>query len=347
MMLNSTTVNKTPLPSQLNLYNAGQAYNNALPAAQQTSYATSPGGMQATLAAQDPTRTYTAYNIAPGIIPADQTTSVGYNQAIATLAYNIDHYQVPGSILINRGAHWIDVYGENTNHKPTSANDATLVVNGFDTRDPGNGFQGLVGTKKYLANTADGFQKDFTVQGYGNWKWAGYLGNFCFVTDPDPDTADTDATPVDTGVAVPNSSAAALDATADDASIPSIANDPSFQGGSFDTSPADDILVHLDNGGEDWLVPYDQSGGISGADLIDPTTGVLDQAWWADPGQFDTLAQLDADIFKDANDNTPDDIVNDNQVPEPTSIALLGLVIIPLGARRKRTAAPRHMGGAA
>src|ERR1039458_2035786 len=43
IMLNSTTVNKNPLPSQLTLYNAGQAYNNALPVAQQTSYATSPG----------------------------------------------------------------------------------------------------------------------------------------------------------------------------------------------------------------------------------------------------------------------------------------------------------------
>jgi hypothetical protein len=260
---------------------------------------------------------------------------VGYNQAVATLAYNVDHYQVPGAILINRGAHWIDVYGINANHQPMSPTDATLVVNGVYTRDPWNGFIGAVGKSQYLANTANGLQRKFTVQGYGAWKFGQYLGNYCFVTDPDPDTADTDATPVDTGSAVPNASAAAGDAATDDANIAGLESNPSFEGGSFDTSSSDDELVSLDNGGSDWLGPYDQSGGISGADLIDATTGQLDEAWWDDSGQDDTLAQLDADVAMDANDTAPGDIIDDNQVPEPSIISMLGVMGLALVARRK------------
>jgi hypothetical protein len=316
MTLNSATVNKTPLPTQLALYNAAQAIQNALPAAQQTSYATSPDGMQGILAQQDPTRTYVAYSVA------------SYDQAVRTLAYNIDHYQVPGAALINRGAHWVDVFGVNTSVQPGLANGFT--VNGFYVRDPWTGFAGAgqgLGKYRYIANTPNGWQRYFTPQGYGNWKFGKYLNNYAFVTDPDPDTEVSSAEPIITGSAVASAAVAGADAAADESGVAGVSSLLSFENGAFAATTAMDELVTLDNGGQDWLVPYVQTsdGTISGAFLIDSTTGALDQALYGDPGQSDTLANLDAMVASEANSEALGDIVNDNQIPEPASLLLVGL----------------------
>ena len=327
MTLNSTTVNKVPLPTQVALYNAAQAIQNALPVAQQTSYATSPDGMQGILAQQDPTRTYVAYNIA------------SYDQAIRTLAYNVDHYQVPGAALINRGAHWVDVFGMDTNVKPGLANGFT--VNGFYVRDPWTGFAGAgqgLGRYRYLANTANGWQRYFTPQGYGNWKFGKYLNNYAFVTDPDPDTEVSSAEPIINGAAVGTPAAAAAAALTDEAGVSGVSSLLAFENGSFSNSNTFDELVTLDNGGHDWLVPYLQTsdGSISGAFLIDATTGALDQAIYGDPGQPDTLPNLDAFIATEANSESIGGIINDNQVPEPAAVSLLGLGVMGMVMRRGR-----------
>jgi hypothetical protein len=327
MTLNSATVNVTPLPTQLALYNSIQAYQNGLPANQQTSYATSPDGMQNALATRDGARTYVAYNIA------------SYDSAVRTMAYNVDHYAVPGAMLINRGAHWVDVFGVNTSVQPTLTNN--FVVNGVYVRDPWTGFAGAgqgLGKYAYLANTANGLQRSFTPQGYGAWNFGKYLGNYAFVTDPDPDTQLSSAEPVITGSPVATSSAAAAAATSDEPTVAGLADDPSFESGSFDASPSDDMLMTLDNGGQDWLVPYDQTSDstISGAFLIDAATGALDAAFFGDPSDRDSLANLDAEAFFDANSSEPDDITNDNEVPEPGSLVLLALGASGLLTRRRR-----------
>jgi hypothetical protein len=119
--------------------------------------------------------------------------------------------------------------------------------------------------------------------------------------------------------------------------------EPGFENGSWDT--ADTIMLADPNDPTaqgDWLIPYDGSGGVNdvtGAELIDMTTGVIDQATWFDPTDpitSMTLSQID-ELY---TDQLNDIVENDNSVPLPEPASLL--LIVPAAAllmgRRPRRA---------
>jgi hypothetical protein len=326
MTLNSSTVNKNPLPTQLALYNSIQTIQGGLN--QQGDYATSPDGLRGVLQAQDPAHNYVAYNIA------------NYDMAIRTLAYNVDHYQIPGGALINRGAHWVDVFGVDCDKQPGLNNG--FIVNGFYVRDPWTGFAGAgqgLGRYRYLSNTANGWQRYFTPQGYGNYNFGKWTGNYAFVTDPDADTEVISAEPLITGDTVDDVNEALSDALSDEALVPSLASAAAFENGAFSTSNAE--LVTLWNGGQDWVIPYYQtgSGDLSGVFMIDAATGALDQAVYEDVSGGDTgsWGSLNSLLAMEDSENAFN-ILNDNQLPEPASLSVLGLGAVGLILRRRRGA---------
>lgn len=280
-------------------------------------YWCNPTELRNVVAANDPGRTYVAYNMA------------NYNSAVRTLAYNVDHYNVTGGALINAGGHWVNVYGINTSAIPTLT--GAYTVNGFYLKDPAA--VGL-GRNFYSANTNDTattWQRLFTPTNYGgSWQ-----GNYAFVTDPDPGADPSNSEPTETPNAT-NAGQAVVDAALDTASNSGLSGDSSFTSGAF--SPAGETeIFDATSGIGDWIVPYIEAGQVTGVDLINANTGMLDGAYW-DEGVLsgDSLATIDSFLA-----NQDAGILNHDNIPttpEPGAYALLiASSITLLGvARRKR-----------
>ena len=194
MILDSTTVGNI-LISQSSLYNTIQANNGPVSTAGTANGkllydARRPAGDLATL--DTGAHSYVAYNLA------------NYDKSIKTLAYDIDHYGITAGALINKGAHWINVYGFDSNVQPMTS--GAFTINGFYVKDPWSGYSpgnGL-GKSAYIRNNANGWQKTFTPTNYGGK----YAGNYAFVADPDPGEDITSAEPPDGST--PVSTAAAV-----------------------------------------------------------------------------------------------------------------------------------------
>jgi hypothetical protein len=123
-----------------------------------------------------------------------------------------------------------------------------------------------------------------------------------------------------------NQATAASDANSEMNSL-GLNNDAGFENGSFDSgnemllTDSADSLPASDAVG-DWLIPYEGSGGtndVTGVVLVDEATGTIDQATWFDPTSPLTLAQIDQMYNDQQIGNVPDD----NEVPEPMSLAML------------------------
>ncbi len=165
---------------------------------------------------------------------------------------------------------------------------------------------------------------DFSVSGYK------------FTVDPQgPESLDTGDPFNDGSLPAPpplispvtSSSGALAYAQSDLSTDSALAADLTLNGsGSLGLDQADAMVLTGSNETGDWLVPYDGSGGVNdviGAVLIDPLTGLIDEATWLDPSENlpngITLSQLD-DMFNDQSIGlTP----NNNPTPEPGTMALL------------------------
>ncbi len=309
MILDSTAVGNIVV-SQSALFTQIQANNGTVAA--QGNYYTSPKGLRDTLAARDVAHTYVAYNIA------------NVNAANRTLAYNLDHYGVPGGALVNAGAHWINVRGVNTNIKPGLANGFT--INGFYVRDPSNGFNGVgLGRDRYIRNDAAGWQASFTPTNYGGAP----QGKYSFVTDPDDDTEVTNSSPTAGTTAVPDLATALSVAATDVAAISGLATDLSFENGAFGSTGGESIT--MPGGSQSWVVPYYQTGNPdpSGVAFVNAATGDLEQAFW-DEGILagDSLATFENNLA------VAEEVVVTNVAPEPSTFVLLGAGVVAFAFRK-------------
>jgi hypothetical protein len=65
-------------------------------------------------------------------------SAIGANSASRTIALSLAIYQVPASIVVLHGTHWIDVNGVSTS-APIGLN-TPYLINGFFIKDPWTGF---------------------------------------------------------------------------------------------------------------------------------------------------------------------------------------------------------------
>ncbi|MGD0517186.1 MAG: PEP-CTERM sorting domain-containing protein [Thermoguttaceae bacterium] len=326
MILDSDAVHANPVPTQDNIYAQIRA-NNSTDNADINDWSTDPNGLKGALAHYDTAHNYVAYNM------------TDFNAATRTLAYNIDHYGVPAGALVKHGQHWINVRGVNSNVQPTlTGANANFTVNGFYVRDPWTGLHNAegLGIDAYIANTAGGWQSQFTTirttDGNGTWN-----GNYAFVTDPDVAVDTSNSAPTSESKSIPDLASAVTEATSDISSISGMAGDLSFLNGVFSTLGGQEITMH--DGTCEWLVPYYQNGATdpSGTVLINAATGDLDQAFWTEG----VLTGMSLSDFTSYIQTVESGTFNTNEVPEPSTLVLFAVCSTSLFAytwRRKRTA---------
>ncbi len=258
-----------------------------------------------------------------------------------TVAKAIAQFNVPASVSINNGGHWIDVNG-------VTLNNTNTAITGFYIRDPWTGYANNYG----LANRGLGINTwlryGYDVRANSTTRFGGAWFNYFnpatntanagagvgYTIEVEPqgpeslDTGDTyytDPVPMLESSEI-NASTAVSDAIA---GLTADGLNSDFTGDNPDTSnsDADEMLMSMpgDQSGEgDWLVPYDGPGGVNdvaGFAMIDADTGVIDQATWFDGADM-PLSDVD-NMFGALAAGIEDP--SDNAVPEPSSLILLGL----------------------
>lgn len=345
MILDATSVNIMPLPTQDNLYTT--ARNNLDPNVGPLREGIDLFGLRAAVAANDAAHNYVAYTID------------NFDAATRTLAYNIVHYNVPGAFGSNGNGHWVDAYGVKTSAEPVApAATADFKVNSIYVKDPWSGFfSGLtaaqkaavgghpgLGTDAELFNTADGrglwnrtFLRDRAPIKDPTKPAPAYVGKYIFVTDPDEDVqTDPSAPTLSNSITLDMTTAlseAMTEITSDngeggDSTLSTLA---AFENGSFSSLGETQLADPL--GGSDFLVPYVQSNNaVTGALLLDGSTGGVLGAFWDDSLNGLNLSELQDLVAQPT-------AVDDNYilaVPEPAT-SLYGLALCgAIGLNRRR-----------
>jgi len=318
MMLDSDTVghiNKT----QDEIFAKVRTYNT-----DNTNWYTDPNGLKGTVQFYDPAHTYLTY----------------YHDSLSSanrkLAYNLDKYNVPASVLIYGGKHWIDVRGVWTINMPWQGSakpqdDGTYYINGFYIRDPWDKWNGL-GHDRFLWNLPGGWQTFFTKVTGTSAPGSPWINKYTTVADPDP-IADGDTTlaPSLPGPNMLTASEAASRAwtilnTEDDEGYKPLMEQYGFSivGGYFSSSEAF-TLDWYENGRTDWIVPFVDPSimapeHITGAMVIDAWTGDPYQATWIDPND---TPNSHADLYSLFQFEYAGGTHNTNLIPEPGTIVLL------------------------
>jgi hypothetical protein len=267
---------------------------------------------------------------APGTFQQDDDTAI--NTANRNIANALELTGAPVSVLVNHSAHWIDVYAAITDVDP--AVNQNYKIYGFQVRDPWYAAGGL-GPNTYLANNARAWGRYFNTANPQNG--APWSGKYVSITDPpqlDNGNDSSDPGPYPTVPTITDPGVAATDAASDTAADTEFNGDEQA-GGTFNPSDAEFIQEPGDTGTEgDWLVPYEDASGVGGFELIDDSTGQIDQATWFDAGSEMPLSSVDLDVADEFNG----DLVNDAE-PEPASLSLLVLGGAALLTRRAKRAA--------
>ena len=306
---------------------------------------------------------YANWNFAPNLVAGDL--------ASRTVAATLQNFQVPATVAVENGAHWIDVNGVSTNGAVVA--NGNYTINGFFVRDPWTGLAltnpglaavgGLgLGTQTYLRYGLDNL-------GNGKFRLAPWFQYFnptgprgappnaySIVVEPLgpelPDTFDPNAT-LSNPSGIPIANILATDLTMSQAAadaLSALSNDTDslddiagLTGGTLDTSSLDDMFFTLPgdtSGSGDWLFPYEGTGGacdITGGIAIDEQTGLVDEA--TSFGSGVCLATLDTWALDQQNGLLPND--NTDQLPEPGSVVLLLSAIGGLQMLRRRRYAAR------
>lgn len=277
------------------------------------------------------------------LFPANLSGAFSASNTIASALLN---YGVPASASINYGGHWIDVNGVST---------SGAYITGFFIRDPWTGYaiKQNQSNKGLGKNTWLRYGYDYRANNSTrNGAWFNYFtpatsnanagAGVAYSIEVEPQGPEPIDGPNDFSVPTLNegteinASTADTDASADLADTAGLGSEDGFADGTEDPNTSDDMLLQMpgdDSTEGDWLVPYDDSQGVSGFTLIDADTGVIDQATWFDPGDEESLSQVDGMVEAEAaGDADP----NDNYVPEPTSLAVLGAGLAATSLRRRR-----------
>jgi hypothetical protein len=310
----------------------------------------------------NPNHVYGWYGFAPNIYAADQ--------ASRTVAYALKNYEVPATVAVGHGAHWVVVDGvQTTGTIPTPANpNAQFNILGFRVSDPWTGHaiangsanwgMGIHAWYRYGFNAAafvteenpDGFRRRGAWYNYFNPVSPGphpFSGQFNIIVEPDPeptppfdpDDGEYSSQPDPYDVL----STAVTAATAYDYSQDALTGDFSFlaqefSGGTWDTGNITMFSFPDDPAGVgDWLIPYIGPGGsddVLGAIMIDSLSGTVNQAMWMGGSglsfEYDQLVDYYSMLY---DLDLPESI----QAPEPGSFAMLviagtGVVLV----RRRR-----------
>jgi hypothetical protein len=297
-----TVVLGTPTTGDLGLQNSlyGAAWGPFTLLAFSRNTGTAPASLAAVMNGADSApngiHNYANWNFPPGVF----TNGV---LASRTVADAIHDFKVPATVMVENGAHWIDVNGVSTN--VPAVRNGNYQINGFYVRDPWTGFA--------LANGIGNINLGFNT--YLRYGWDNLPGggvrlapwfrefnpsgprglppnSYSIVVEPIgpelPDTNDLLPTPPPELASAIDLATALADAANDLNTDLTLKGDVEASGGSFDTSTTDDKFITLlsDTGGQgDWLIPFDGSGGVNdvtGVLLIDAFTGVIDEATWFD-----------------------------------------------------------------
>jgi autotransporter-associated beta strand protein len=218
--------------------------------------------------------------------------------------------------------HWVDVYGVRTTDVVDSA--GLYGIEGFYIHDPWTGY---VEHNFLIGSESSGFGENAYLA-YNNHAWFKFFdGAAIGATIPATNgtlnyqqssaritgsayTAHSIAVSHTDSSSTGNSAAAAL------AQDPGLSSQLGFQSGAFSSS--DEFNVQVTGTQQDWVVPYESAGGaasVTGALMINPATGTIDQAWWIGSGESPWSL---ANVQQMYTEEWSGDLPADNPLPQPT-----------------------------
>ena len=278
-------------------------------------------------------------------------SDAGRKAATRTLANSLKDYNVPASILINGGAHWVTLDRVKTTGAIGNGNPhPAYQIDEFIGHDPAYVVAPKLSLGKNFSLSVNNraFYKYFTpVNTNSSFIWGGKYVEVVEPIGPElPDDGSFDPTPLPLPPLVnplgPSATISDLNNMAglDLAADVDLNTEYGLENGSFDAAHG---MFHSEPGdpvGEgDWIIPYQGPAAgtddITGAVAIDALTGAIDYATWDDPTDpFFNLATLDEQVTNALDGN----LLNDSgaQVPEPSTLCLLGIGCIGLFAIRRR-----------
>jgi hypothetical protein len=304
---------------QQGLYNYIDSHNNI---STPVNWATDPQGLAAALHHYDARASFTYV----------QYLDSGAAISCKKLAYTIEHYTVPPSVLIYQGAHWVAVKGVSSSDTPTW--NGNYEIYGFYVNDPWYGSNSL-GANKYIAynNWVDCY---FTPVSTGSSDpWNGYRVSVC-----DPDVVTPDLRPPLLGgsnvLMTPEEALIAADTAIHERGLDTVEGFASAWGGGT-ISAANPFKVKWLCGEDCYSVPYEEDGWLKLVVTVDAYSGHLMEATYTLENNIPLshFYQRQTYPFLTCESSARPGVSIPSVTPEPATICLLGLGALGLLKKRR------------